>query len=155
MSDGFQIHGYVECECGELLPHTELRPAPPMCPECRADLAAKVAEAQIAYEVQGRTFTTPQPKPPKRRTGKKKPLTEKQKDDRRKLDRARMRAYVRLARIYRPMYEMLLDQEKVAEGLRPDTKSITPRPRAVAQQLLDDVAEADERARRERHGASG
>lgn len=155
MSDGFQIHGYLECGCGALLPHTELRPAPPMCPECRADLAAKVTEAQIAYEVQGRTFTTPPPKPPKRRTGKKKPLTEKQKDDRRKLDRARMRAYVRLARIYRPMYEMLLDQEKVAEGLRPDTKSITPRPRAVAQQLLDDVAEADERARRERHGASG
>src|SRR5574343_341022 len=88
VSDGFQIHGYLECGCGTLLPHTELRPAPPMCPECRADLAAKVTEAQIAYEVQGRTFTTPQPKPPKRRTGKKKPLTEKQKDDRRKLDRA-------------------------------------------------------------------
>ena len=146
------IWGYVECRCGSLLPHTELRPAPPMCPECRADLSAKIDQARLAYEVQGRTFHTPAPKKPAKPRKKKPALTEKQKEDRRKLDRARMRAYVRLARVYRPMYELLLDQEKAAEGLRPVTRSITPRPRAIAQALIDDLAEADER---ERHGASG
>ena len=155
MSDDFEIAGYLECQCGSLLPHTELRPAPPMCPECRRDLVAKIDQAQLAYEVQGRTFRTPKPKAPAKRRGKKPPLTAKQKDDRRRLDRARMRAYVRLARIYRPMYEMLLDEEKVAEGLRPATKSITPRPRAVAQALLDDVADAEERATRARHDDAG
>ena len=137
------------------MPHTELRPAPPMCGDCRAALAAKNDEARLAYEVQGRTFHTSPPKKPSKRTAKKRPLTEKQKDERRRLDRARMRAYVRLARIYRPMYEMLLNEEKLVEGLKPDTKSIAPRPRAVAQALLDDVAEADERARRGRQASGG
>lgn len=135
------------------MPHTELRPAPPMCPACRADLSAKIDEARLAYEVQGRTFHTPPPRPPKKPSKRKKVLTPEQKEDRRKLDRARMRAYVRLAHIYRPMYEMLLNEEKLAEGLRPDTRSITPRPRAVAQQLLDDLADSAERDRARQHGA--
>ena len=152
---GFEVHGYVECECGELLPHTDLRPAPALCPACQVAAAGKASEARLTYEIQGRTFHTPPPRKPKRAKPKKKPLTPEQKDARRRLDRARMRAYVRLAGIYRPMYEMLLNEEKLREGLPPDTKSRTPRPRAVAATLLADIDEAHERAARERQPAHG
>ncbi len=152
---GFQILGYVECACGNLMPHTDLRPAPAMCPDCQVAAGEKARAARLTYEVQGRTFHTPPPRKPKRAKPKKRPLTPEQKDARRRLDRARMRAYVRLAGIYRPMYEMLLNEEKLREGLPPDTRSHAPRPRAVAEALLADIEEAHERAARERHPASG
>lgn len=140
------VFGYVQCKCGSYLPDTSERPAPPMCPKCRSDLRERTTAARLTYEVQGRTFHTPERvrKPAKR---KKKP-TKEALETRRAIDRAKIRAYVRLAHIYRPMFELLFNEEKLREGLHPDTKSIRPRPRAVAEELLADVAEAQERAER-------
>lgn len=145
-ADTLDVHGYKECRCGELLPDSTFRPAPPMCPSCRADLADRITAARLTYEVEGRTFHTPERVRPKRK--KAKPLTAEAKAQRRKFDRARMRAMVRLTQIYRPMFELLFNEEKLREGLHPDTRSHAPRPRAVAAELLADVAEAQERAER-------
>lgn len=120
-----------------------------MCPECRADLAAKIDQARLTYEVQGRTFRTPAPAKPRKRKAPKRTLTDQQKEERRALDRARMRTFVRLSNIYRPMYELVLNEEKLKEGLHPDTIAQGPRVRAIAQTLLDDVADAEERAQRQ------
>lgn len=75
-------------------------------------------------------------------------MTAAQRDKRRKIDRAKMRAYVRLARIYRPMFEIVFAEEKLREGLNPAIKSAIPRPRAIEAEILRDLAEAEERESR-------
>lgn len=152
--DEFTVEGYIACGCGAWLPNTELRPAPSMCPDCQADLRSQLDGQRFRYEVQGRILTANDLRAKPRPT-KVYPKTEKNIEDRRKLDRARMRAFVRLSHVYWPMFEMILNEEKLREGLKPDSRRLAPRPRAVARELLRDLEEAEERNGRVRQGAEG
>lgn len=146
-ADGLVVQGYIPCRCGEWMidpgPTSSIR----LCADCRAALKDKADQGRLRYEVEGRTFTTPPPQ--KRRPQKRRPrsgrLTTEQRDRRRRTDRAKIRAYVRLARIYRPMFELLYAEEKLREGLDPTIHSAIPRPRAIEAELLRDLAEAEER----------
>jgi hypothetical protein len=149
-ADAYVPLGYTACRCGEWVVTPVDGSTLALCPECRAALKGRSDEGRLRYEIDGRAFTRKPPKPRKRHHAKRTPA---QKETRRKLDRARIRAYVRLAEIYRPMYELLYAEEKLREGLEPSTASVRPRPRAIAAQLEADLDEAEERARRSRPDA--
>ena len=148
MDDALEVHGYRECPCGEWMPHTETTPAPALCPTCRREAGELIDEGRLRYEVGGRTFTTRPP--PKPRKTKPRKLTGEQHERRKAWERARMRTLVRLSEIYRPMYELILAEEKLREGLDPTIHQYAPRPKAIASTLLADLDEAAERAERGR-----
>lgn len=127
------------------MPHTPERPAPSLCPTCRGDLAAQATEATLTYEVQGARFVVGKAKT---RPKKKKKLSEEKRERLRAQDRAKTRAYIRLAAIYRPMYELLLAEEKLKEGLDPTLRSVPRTTPADPADLEEAVREAKERAER-------
>lgn len=144
-----EVHSYKQCGgCGEWLPDTETRPAPQLCPQCSRDAKALIDGNRLAYEVEGRKFTT---KPQARKKPKKRAKqTPEQHENRKAWERARMRTLVRLAEIYRPMYELIFAEEKIREGLDPTMRHCAPRPKAIAADLIADIEDA-----RERHGRTG
>lgn len=147
-ADEFVVEGYISCRCGQWLIDPGESSSIRLCPDCRGALSEKAAAGRLAYEVEGRSFTAAprkRKKPPKRKAQPSKRMTAEQRDRRRRTDRAKIRAYVRLARIYRPMFELLFAQEKLREGLDPTTRSAIPRPRAIEAEILRDLAEAEER----------
>lgn len=147
-ADEFVVSGYLACRCGQWMIDPGDNASIRLCPDCRGNLSRRATEGRIRYEVEGRAFTAaprPRKKPKKRKTPPAKRMTAEQRDRRRRLDRAKIRAYVRLARCYRPMFELMLAEEKLREGLNPAVGSAIPRPRAIEAELLRDLAEAEER----------
>lgn len=138
-ADELLIEGYRTCRCGAWVPDHRS----PVCDDCRGRLNDASKAARVRYEVEGRTFTTRAPKPKARKPHKRTP---KEREDRRAADRAKMRAYVRLSHIYDPMFRVLLDEERIAEGLAPSTITRAPRPVRLTEQLEADIADAAEQA---------
>lgn len=141
----FEVHGYRQCVCGEFMADHPTKPAPALCPPCRRAATERATQARLTYEVQGHTFRTPAPKTPKKPKRPKK-LSPAKADRRRRRDRAKIRAYVRLAAIYRPMFDLLYAEEKLKEGLSPVIEPTIPRTRADGSELVADVADALARA---------
>jgi hypothetical protein len=156
--DELVIAGYLACRCGAWIVDPGPRAAVVLCDDCRGALKDRSDAGRLRYEVNGRTYEAkPRPKrrPPRRKPRTNSRLTPEQRDVRRRTDRARMRTYVRLARIYRPMYELIFAQEKAREGLDPAVRSSIPRPKAIEAEILRDLAEAEEREGRERLDDAG
>lgn len=143
------VEGYVACECGTFMPDAPDRPAKALCPDCRATLMGRVQDAQVAFEVEGHRVLTSARKP-KQRPKVTHHLSIDGKEFRRRSDRARMRAFVRLAKVYAPMFELLWEEEKLREGLPPVVNSRTPRTAETAKMVAEDLADAEERMGRPR-----
>ncbi len=107
-ADGFVPAGYVACRCGALKVEGTLRKG--LCADC---IRSGVHHLELV-----RLDDRPAPKRPTRGR-KNKPLTDEAKDRKRRWNRARSRALMRLARLHHPLYEVLLAEELAAEGLDP------------------------------------
>ncbi len=105
---GFVAEGYEACRCGAWKVEGTLRNG--LCAEC---VRAGVHHLELV-----RLDDRPAPKRPTRGR-KNKPLTDEAKDRKRRWNRARSRALMRLARLHHPLYEVLLSEELATEGLDP------------------------------------
>ena len=123
-----------------------------LCSDCRANVGTEAHAQQFRYEVDGRVLTAVPRQRKKPKKAKAAKPTDEAKENRRLLDRAKQRAMWRLTRIYRPMYEVLLAEEKVRLGLDPTSSQGRPRPRAIADELLRDIEDAAERDERRGSG---
>lgn len=108
-ADGFVAVGYSACRhCGEWKVEGTLRNR--LCDVCIKAGVGRLEVVQLGER--------PAPKRPSR--GRRtKPLTAVQRDRKKKWNRARSRALMRLARLNHPLYEVLLAEELAAEGLDP------------------------------------
>lgn len=151
-ADEFVVEGYGLCRCGQWL--VEVIPGSTMglCADCRAQVGTAAHEEQFVYEAHGRRFTQQPRAPRKPKQRRAKHQTSEQRAARQGRDRARIRALVRLQRIYRPMYEVLYAEECVREGVQASPNRGRPRPKAISAELLRDVSDAADRdaARAER-----
>lgn len=136
------MEGYRRCGGCEAFV-VDLPSVPRLCDECRGVVGQAADGVQLVYEVEGQPYKAESaPRGPRKPYGKpRKPW-----EHVRAYDRARRRALRRLAIIYAPMFEVLLAEEKVREGLHPTAtrRSLTAAP---TSDLLDDLAEAAERQR--------
>jgi hypothetical protein len=108
-ADLFVPVGYRSCQgCGEFMLVT-LRAS--RCADCRDEMASEARAPELAT-LDHRPLVT---RPTKARRRRKARPTEAK----RLWNRARSRAMQRLVRIHRPMYEVLLAEEKAALGLDP------------------------------------
>lgn len=138
------IEGYESCrECGEWFPSGRGH----LCDSCRGSIKELVDQAKVAYEVEGRVYTVSNKPPKKPKKQGKQYLTPRAMELQRKRNRAKTRAMVRLTHIYEPMYRILLDEERIAQGLEPMWKSGEPKPVGLHDQLEADIADAAERGR--------
>lgn len=145
MGDEFDVLGHHRCPaCNEWTP-TVRASATKLCVECQVDVAQRAAEARFTYEVEGREYELASRPRPKARVREERRRSEEGKDIDRRRNRARHRALERLAVIYRPMFEMLFNEEKLRLGLEPTTVASAPRPSATMEALLADIEEAEER----------
>lgn len=147
--DELLVAGYAACSCGEWLPAQE-GVTEVICDTCRSEVGRKAQEALLEYEVEGRVLTSVV-RPPKRTYTKKTLAQVKTRDleARRAEARARERAFRRLSRIYRPMYEVIYAEELLLEQHAPVRNKIKARPAgpALTSALLADIADAQQRAR--------
>lgn len=145
MGDEFDVLGHHRCPaCNEWTP-TVRETATKLCVECQLDVAARATDARFTYEVEGREYEAPARPKPKATRREERRRSEEGKDIDRRRNRARHRALERLAVIYRPMFEVLFNEEKLRLGLEPTTTASAPRPSATMEALLADIAEAEER----------
>lgn len=127
-ADGFVPVGYEQCrDCGDFAVEGTLRRG--RCEACRGRLAEVAATAEVTYEVGGRTLVSRPTRARKR--SRRRPRTEAD----RAWNRARSRALQRLATIHRPLYEVLLAQEKAKEGLDPGIMVRSPGSKAIEDQI--------------------
>lgn len=107
--DDLEVEGYDFCpRCGEWV-----LAGKKMCGDC-ARAVAEAADEVIALDVDG---TKVMMTPPRRAKPKRYEWTRTSAD--RARDRARTRAWIRLARIYEPMFAAIYWEEQVREGLDP------------------------------------
>lgn len=155
-ADEFMVEGHIPCErCDAWIVDVPGRTTK-LCGGCSSDLGKLADAVRFAYEVDGERFTAPPPPTPKKRKQPFRSMDSRGRERMRAHDRARSRALFRLARVYRPMFEVLLNEEKLREGLDPTSTTPLPAATATADELLADIAEAQEReAERARRLAEG
>ncbi|MBK6857477.1 MAG: hypothetical protein IPG97_13270 [Microthrixaceae bacterium] len=109
--DDLEVEGYDFCPgCGDWV-----LAGKKMCGECARTLS-EAADEVIALDVDGtKVMMTPPRRPKPKRYESSKIKT----NAHRARDRARTRAWIRLARIYEPMFAALYWEEQVREGLDP------------------------------------
>lgn len=117
MDDDFIPYGYVACRCGEWMLKGRK-----VCDECLADIGKSADEALIV-DVDGKAVRVARPPARKKRKPKKVKKSDrvpyaKSMEDRAR-DRARTRAWIRLARIYEPMFVAIYTEEQLREGIDP------------------------------------
>lgn len=106
-------HGYTECRCGNWV-----LIGVKMCEECAVKIGQEADEALI-IDVEGKPVRVGGDRPRKpRRDGPRKTKSERTMEDRAR-DRARTRAWIRLAHIYEPMFVALYTEEQIREGIEP------------------------------------
>ena len=138
MDDDFIPYGYVACRCGEWMLQGRK-----LCDECLADIG-KSADEALVIDVDGKAVRVSRPPIRKKRKPKK---SERSRYDRtmedRARDRARTRAWIRLAHIYEPMFVAIYTEEQLREGIEP----VTPPPMQgdAFDGLARDLAEFRER----------
>ena len=117
-ADGFVVEGYEACRhCGTWKPEGRLRNR--LCPEC---IGAGIGRLEVVH-------LGDRPAPKRATRGRKaKPLTAEQRERKKRWNRARSRALVRLTRLQHPLYEVLLAEELAAEGLDPRLDERSPGP---------------------------
>lgn len=141
-ADELVVQGYRACHrCGEWLIDTKTTVA--VCPDCRRTLKELSDRGRLRYEVEGRTFQT---KIRSRKGHAKARKTPEYVAARKARDRANMAALQRLKHLYRPMYDMIYEEECIRQGVvLKGASRQTPRPRIVSQTLLQDILDAEER----------
>jgi hypothetical protein len=123
-ADGFVPVGYRSCRgCGEFMLVTQRAS---YCVTCRDEMATEARALELAT-LDRRPLVT---RPTKARRRKARPT-----EARRLWNRARSRAMQRLVRIHRPMYEVLLAEEKAALGLDPHLDERHPGDGAIAAEF--------------------
>lgn len=111
MDSDFVPWGYETCRCGNFILKGQK-----MCEECAAEVGRKVDEA-LVVDVGGKAVRVAHSQRKKRKP-KKRDRYERTMIDRAR-DRARTRAWIRLAHIYEPMFVALYTEEQLREGLDP------------------------------------
>lgn len=150
-ADGLVIEGYVTCRCGEWMAELSVEGKRKLCDSCLAVASNRLEAAQFTYEVEGRTFDAyTRRKAQKNRSAK--PGTPWTRNRTRALQvaGARNRAVARLIRIYRPMFDLLIADERAKVGLPPARVTRGVRPVALAKAIVDDLQAAEEREARQR-----
>lgn len=110
-ADDFTPVGYKACrDCGDLMLETVKAPR---CDRCR-DIAVQVATDLELAASNGQVLRTRRPSRRRRTT-----RSAAGQERRRLWGQARQAALLRLARIHRPLYEVLLAEEKAKRGLDP------------------------------------
>ncbi len=146
--DEFEVIGHHRCErCGNLIPTVGGSHRQKLCGSCCGDVGEAVDAAAFAYEVEGRVYEVKAGKASRRQRpgAPARPRTETGRDLDRRRGRARGRALTRLAAIYRPMFEVLLNEEKLRLGLDPVTSAQEPRAYATTDELAADIFDSIER----------
>lgn len=109
------VAGYQACSvCGEWT--VESGSADRRCADCRAEAADVARHLEVVHQVRDRTVVS---RPTRARKRRKHKLTAAEREQRRLWNRARSRAIQRLVRIHRPLYQVLLAEEKERLGLDP------------------------------------
>jgi hypothetical protein len=157
--DAFDVTGYFQCiECHKWIvegqPGTSVR----LCRDCAATRAAEAEVARLNYEVEGRVYEMG-PAERIRRT-RKRTISEASAERTKLANKAYYRALHRLAQIHRPLFDVLLVEEKAALGLDPVVRHHDLPARAIAREILDhhdnEIPEWVERGRdriEDRHAA--
>jgi hypothetical protein len=130
------VQGYDFCACGEWVLAGQK-----LCGECALKLA-DASDDVIALEVDGRPVTMRRPKRKPKANGVG---TGDRGLERRARDRARTRAWIRLARIYEPMFAVLYHEEQLREGV--DPMPLPPMAENPTDMILRDLSEYAERLR--------
>lgn len=126
-AEDFVIAGYETCRrCGEWAVEGSLISR--LCSECASELAHQAETVELAYEVDGRTVVS-------RPTRSRRRPTPTDPARKRAWNRARSRALLRVARVHRPLYEVILAQEKAKEGLDPRLDERVPGSAAIEREL--------------------
>lgn len=116
--DDIVVAGYYACRrCGEWTPDGVGKRG--YCPDCVKTTNDEAATIELAYQAHGRTLVS-RPTRARHKSKKRDPAS------RRTWNRARSRAMQRLVRIHRPLYEVLLAQEKAELGLDPGIDQRSP-----------------------------
>lgn len=124
--------------CGDWTVHGEGVESLLLCASCRGEISSLANEQRIRYEVEGKTFLTPPNKPPKAKR-----RTEGVVNYHRLWNRARSRAVVRLIQIYKPMFEVLMAEEKERVGLNGGYDSHGIRDAEVTRKVVEQAESAD------------
>lgn len=125
------VAGYYACrKCGEWTPDNAGRRQ--ICPDCLRNVGDQARTVELAYEVAGRVLVDRPTRARRHRQPKRDPKS------RRLWNRARGRAMQRLVRIHRPLYEVLLAQEKAELGLDPHIKVRSTGSVAIERAMEDD-----------------
>jgi hypothetical protein len=133
------VAGYLVCrKCGEWFVKGDGVASLVLCSACFRAAKAVDDQKRLKYEVEGRVFTTPAKKPRKRQK-----RTEGVAAYHRLWNRARSRAVTRLIQIDKPLFELLMAEEKERVGLKGGYTSGPQRDAAITRQVLDRI-EAEE-----------
>ena len=132
------VAGYAMCRtCGDWFVPRDGHETVGMCNPCARKRFAEDEAKRIEYEVEGRRFITRAQKQPQ-------PTRQGNRAEYWRLwNRARQRALARLAQIDKPMFEMLMSEEKIKVGLKPGFDRRNPRTAATTRQITE-LAEQDE-----------
>ena len=135
--DHLSVEGYDFCSaCGGWVLAGQK-----ICGECAVAVAEAEAEV-VTIEVDGNPYDlTPRRKREKRRRGPRSPRTMTE----RARDRARTRSWIRLSRIYEPMFAAIYHEEQLREGR--DPVPLPPLRSDPTEVLLRDLEEHAERLR--------
>lgn len=133
MDDDLIPYGYVACRCGAWILSGRTQ-----CDDCLADVG-RAADEAVVIDIDGAGVTIGSVKRPKKKRRAKADNGGPRSDETRARDRARTRAWIRLAQIYEPMFVALYVEEQLREGLDP----VDPPPMKadVFDVLARDIAE--------------
>lgn len=150
-ADEFVVVGHLACSnCGDFVLETARTARLGLCDECTATIDEAVSKGRLQYEIQGTIIAA---EPTKRRFRKRSPRNDSpEAHERARLrSQARSKAYSRLALVYRPMWELILAEERAKLGLEPDPAHAPTRlvevPREIMRDITDSVERETERAR--------
>lgn len=128
------VAGYQACvTCGEWYVGEHPKG---LCQACLIEADAQPDPGRLAYEFEGRTFHAEEARQRRYPRSPDRTLTPEQTERKRLTTAARTQACVRLIAIYRPMFEVLLAEEKALRGVDPTVIRPRPRPTATTRAIL-------------------
>jgi len=140
-----RVLGHYRCrDCGNYAPDGTGAARIEMCADCVRARSEQAATVTLAHDVAGRVVVD-RPKPNRRRPVNP---TRERNEARKAYNQARSRTYQRLVAIYRPMYELILAEEKAKLGIGTSPLVKAQYPAEVIAEIDATIADAAERAER-------